>query len=112
MIQVQQPNAICWKVIRRLEAPTRRGLGMRYHYLGIAALFGLLAIASFMEKRRLEKKYPFADGQIIKEIKRDGADGFKPESAYLYEITRDHFWVEVAGFLIACFAAFLDFLSG
>jgi hypothetical protein len=82
-------------------------------FIGIALMFFGLACASHVTKSWLKKPH----SEMIKAIDRtiahekEGAKGWASLTTFLYKIVNAHFYFEIAGFLLAAFAAIIEFLS-
>lgn len=81
-------------------------------FVGIAAMFLCLAIASYLTERFLKKPHRFIIEIVDREIAREkkGAKGWASLSSYLYKTIKAHLWFEIAGFAMAAFAASLEYL--
>ena len=81
-------------------------------FIGIAIMFLCLATASYIVRSSIKKPH----SKIIEVIKREisneklGAMGWASSTTYLYKTVNHHFWFEIAGFLVAAFAAIVEFL--
>jgi len=80
-------------------------------FIGIAVMFLFLAIASYAVKLWIKRLHSEMIKVIEKEIERSeqGAKGWAPITAFLYKTVEWHFRFEIAGFLIAAFAAVVEF---
>jgi hypothetical protein len=81
-------------------------------FVGIAIMFLCLAGASHATKSILKKPHRHIIDVLDREIAREkkGAEGWASATAYLYKTINTHFWFEIAGFVVAAIAAFLEYL--
>jgi hypothetical protein len=81
-------------------------------FVGIAAMFLCLAIASWLYERFLKKSHRHIIEVVDREIAREekGAKGWASLSSYLYKTNKAHLCFEIAGFGLAAFGAFLEYL--
>jgi hypothetical protein len=78
----------------------------------ISVLFLCLAIASKITESWLRKPHRFIIDVIDREIahEKEGAKGWASATTYLFKMVNAHFYFEIAGFLVAAFAAVLEYL--
>jgi hypothetical protein len=82
-------------------------------FVGIAIMFLCLAGASHVTKSLLKKPHRHIIDVIDREIarsKKQGAEGWGSATTYLYKTINTHFWLEIAGFVMAAIAASLEYL--
>ncbi len=75
-------------------------------------MFLCLAIASYIVRAAIKEPHSKIIEVINREIANDklGAMGWASATTYLYKTVNHHFWFEIAGFLVAAFAAIIEFL--
>jgi hypothetical protein len=84
-------------------------------FVGIAIMFLCLAIKSHKLKSSIEKPHSKMIEVIDREIANEKSDeiaemGWASITTYLYKTVNKHYRLEIAGFVIAAFAAFLEYL--
>jgi hypothetical protein len=81
-------------------------------FVGIAAMFLLLALASRAVELSLKKPHDEMLKVMEREIAREkeGAQGWASIESYLYKTLKWHYVFEIAGFVVAALAALLEYL--
>ena len=74
-------------------------------------MFLCLAIASHILRSSVKKEHSEMFEKLENDMKhKKGAEVLGPMGSYLYVTINHHFWFEIAGFLVAAFAAVVEFL--
>jgi hypothetical protein len=81
-------------------------------FVGIAAMFLLLGLASRVVELSLKKPHDKMLEVMEKQIEREkeSAQGWASIESYLYKTLKWHYIFEIAGFIVAAIAAFLEYL--
>lgn len=85
-----------------------------YAFIGISIVFLCLAIASYVMEQSIKRDHVFLISVLKKEREREEkgetAVGWSSIEGYFYKTIGLHRWLEIAGFLVAAFAAVVEWL--